>query len=688
MNDNQKSKEQLINELIQLRQEIIILKQAASDPAEMEQNNSIPTEDKEDWFRSLFEQSSDGIFYMDFDGKIAAVNSSFARLHGYTIEEILNMNISDLDCNESLELFPERFRRVIAGENLKFEVEHFHRDGHRIPLEVTSGIVSLGNEKYLMASHRDITERKQAAESLRVSEENFRILFDESPIPTILSELPSGKITFANKKISAILNLDPSELQGKTPNELGLLKNSEDQEKLTGMIAAHGYIDNVELDKDLPDGQIGTDLVFMRVVTINGKQHCLSVVHDISDRKKAEEALIRAKEKAEESDRLKSAFLANMSHEIRTPMNGILGFAELLKNPRLTGEEQNDYLNIIEKSGARMLNLINDLIDISKIESGQMKVSVSPFNLNSQTEFIYDFFQPVVVAKGLAFSINNGLSFNDSIIKSDNEKVNAILINLIKNAIKFTDKGAIDFGYVLRPSGKINSTQVLEFYVRDTGVGISPEQKAIIFERFRQGSESLNRNYEGAGLGLSIARSYVEMLGGEIRVESPPANHEETNGTVFYFTVPYVAEYEENELDVMAEQVSVHEAQFHDLRVLIAEDDDVSEMYLSRLLKPFSKDILKAKTGVDAVEACRNNPGLSLVLMDMKMPEMDGYEATRQIRHFNKDIIIIAQTAYAQTGDKEKALKAGCDDYIVKPVMKDILFDLLKKHSGKSGIKN
>ena len=245
------------------------------------------------------------------------------------------------------------------------------------------------------------------------------------------------------------------------------------------------------------------------------------------------EELKQAKEKAELSDKLKSAFLANMSHEIRTPMNGILGFAELLKRPKLTGEKQKEYIDIIEKSGARMLTLLNDIISISKIESGQIEVSASVTNVNEVTGYIYSFFKPEADSKGIEFICKTVLPENKSVIRTDREKLEAILINIVKNAIKFTHEGTVEFGYMKKNTD-------LEFFVRDSGEGIQPEQQKIIFERFRQGNESHSRHYQGAGLGLAISKAYVEILGGEIRVESEPGK-----GSVFYFTIPYVHDQQE-----------------------------------------------------------------------------------------------------------------------------------------------
>jgi len=382
--------------------------------------------------------------------------------------------------------------------------------------------------------------------------------------------------------------------------------------------------------------------------------------------------LIIAKEMAEENNRLKSAFLANMSHEIRTPMNGILGFAGLLLDPHLTGDEQQSYIHIIEKSGIRMLNIINDIVSISKVESGQTEICITETDINEKIEYISTFFRPEVEGKGMNIFFKTPLSGKEAIIKTDKEKIYAILSNLVKNAIKFTNTGTIELGYERKEN-------YLEFYVKDTGIGVSQVQKEFIFERFRQGSESLTRNYEGAGLGLSISKAYVEMLGGKIWVDS-----EVGKGSIFYFTIPY--NYEPEEKDLLENVISVEDSynqidpEVSGLKILIAEDEEISEILIKKLVERCGKEVLIARTGVEAVEICRNNPDLDLVLMDIKMPYMDGYEATRQIRQFNKVVIIFAQTAFALSGDREYAIEAGCNDYISKPYGQYLLFTLMKKY--------
>jgi CheY-like chemotaxis protein len=348
-------------------------------------------------------------------------------------------------------------------------------------------------------------------------------------------------------------------------------------------------------------------------------------------------------------------------------MNGILGFTELLKTPNLSSDDQQDFIQTIQISGARMLSTINSIVDVAKIESGLIKVEIEETNINEKIEFIYKFFKPEVEIKGLQFLVKNSLASKEVIIKTDNEKVYGILTNLVKNAIKFTYEGSIEIGYEKKGA-------FLEFFVKDTGVGIPKNQKELIFERFRQGSESNNRGYEGSGLGLSIAKTYVEMLGGRIWVES-----EEGKGSTFYFTIPYNAVSEEKIEIKNAISAEHKEVQLKKLKILIVEDDEISYSLLKRMLQKISKEVLHAITGVEAIEACRNNPDLDLVLMDVKMHDMDGYEATRQIRQFNKDVVIIAQTAFAFSGDRETAIEAGCNDYISKPINSTFLYELIKK---------
>jgi len=389
---------------------------------------------------------------------------------------------------------------------------------------------------------------------------------------------------------------------------------------------------------------------------------------DITERKLAEVELLKAREHAEESDRLKSAFLANMSHEIRTPMNAILGFAELLKIPGLTGDQQQEYIGIIKKSGDRMLNIINNIVDISKIESGQMTHNVTETDINETLEFVYNFFEPEAKSKGVELLITHKLPADRAIIETDREKIYAILTNLIKNAIKFSDTGTIRIGTQLKG-------RFLEFFVTDKGIGIPYSRQHAIFERFIQADISDKRAFQGAGLGLSISKAYAEMLGGKIWVESL-----EGEGATFYFSIPYKTKKELNAGVWYVDPAEVNFQESKKLKVLVVEDDEISQRLVNLAVGKISKEILNVNSGIAAVEVCRKTPDIDLILMDIKMPIMDGYETTELIRRFNKETVIIAQTAFGLSGDKEKAIAAGCNDYIAKPLNIAMLTKLIQTH--------
>jgi len=580
-------------------------------------------------------------------------------------------------------------------------LELLKESGIDIPFIITSGTIGedvaveamkAGANDYIMkdnlqrllpAIERELRESGNRAEKKR-AEEDLRILsraVEQSPASIIITDT-EGKIKFVNSKFTEVSGYTPDEVVGQNPRILKSGEMSQDYYKEMWQSISLGNEWNGEFHNKKKNGELHWELVSISPIfdTTGVITHFLAVKEDITNRKNTEQELINAKEKAEESERLKSAFLANMSHEIRTPMNGILGFAGLLKEPNLTGAEQQEYINIIEKSGVRMLNIINNIVDISKIEAGLMDVQMKESNVNEQIEYIYTFFKPEVESKGMRLYYKNGLPFKEAIIRTDKEKVYSILTNLVKNAIKYTYEGSIEFGYKIVET--IHELPLLEFYVKDTGIGIPKERQKAVFERFIQADIADKMARQGAGLGLTIAKSYIEMLGGEIWIES-----EEGIGTTFYFTLPYNTEHEEKKVAgkfVPAEDVENQIIpKVSKLKLLIAEDDETSEKLISITVSMFSKEILEARTGNEAIEICRTNPDLDLILMDIQLPDLNGHEATRQIRQFNKDVIIIAQTAFGLFGDREKAIEAGCNDYISKPINKDEFLALIQKYFKK-----
>ena len=415
-----------------------------------------------------------------------------------------------------------------------------------------------------------------------------------------------------------------------------------------------------------PDIPVCLGSVIFPVFISNHKLEYIVVMHeDITIRVLAEEELIKAKNKAEEADRLKSAFLANMSHEIRTPMNGILGFAELLKNPELSGEKQAKYIGIIEQSGVRLLNIINDLINISKLESGLMEISITEVNINEQIHFVYDFFELEAERKGLYIKSHCPEISAEALIYTDKEKFLAILTNLTKNALKFTKKGGIEIGYKNNNDGYL-------FFVKDTGIGIAESQQKIIFDRFVQADHPDNEVNEGSGLGLSITKAFVEMLGGKIWVES-----EKGKGTQFFFTLPH----SKKELVYSDDEPSFKQdakEQILDITILAVEDDETSLIFLSHVLDGYCKKVILARNGQEAYDICCKSPEIDLVLMDIKMPGMSGLEAAKLIKETRPALPIIAQTAYALEIEKA-AYKEVFNDYVTKPIRIDLLKNAINK---------
>ncbi len=396
----------------------------------------------------------------------------------------------------------------------------------------------------------------------------------------------------------------------------------------------------------------------------------LGVTRDISIRKKYEQELIRAKEKAEENDRLKSAFLANMSHEIRTPMNGILGFADLLKTRELDPKTINLYINAIDISGRRMLNTLNDLMDISKIEAGLVELKFSEFDLNKTLEHQQLLYKTEASKKGIQIKY---LAYNVGpfLVNTDQLKLCAILGNLIKNAIKYTDNGSIEFGY-------LEKENTLEFFIKDTGIGIPKDAQDKIFERFVQANQDYTKQTDGSGLGLSISRSYANALGGKIWVES-----EEGIGSTFYFTIPYIIKSQNSnkKKDALSGKKSspiLNQYKYKGKSMLIIDDDEVSQKLLYEIFKESFGNITVANNGYKAIDLC-DKENFDVILMDIKMPGLNGIETTREIRKKNKESIIIAQSAFPSDKNHEDALACGCNAYFMKPIIKKELFDFLEK---------
>lgn len=385
---------------------------------------------------------------------------------------------------------------------------------------------------------------------------------------------------------------------------------------------------------------------------------------DITERTKMMEELLHAKIKAEESDKLKTAFINNISHEIRTPVNSILGFGQLLSESELTEIERKVYFDIIQKSSNRLLNTVSDYIDMARIVTGTMEVHKTDFLMLPLFNEIYENTKPLCADKLIGFEIVLPSDASDLTLFSDRAIIQKIMHVLLDNALKFTEQGSIQCGY------RCNSND-LEFFVKDTGCGIAPDKLEHIFYMFSQEDLSSNRGHEGSGLGLTIAKGFVNLLGGTMTVTSDKAK-----GSSFQFTIPYLVS---NKVEV--EPIQTNSTSTNKPLVLIAEDEESNFLYLEALLNMMNCDYIHASNGAEAVEICQQNNAINLILMDIKMPIMNGLEATDLIHEFRPNLPIIATTAYAQTGDEQRFLAAGCNGYLPKPIKKDILLQIIQKYT-------
>ena len=492
----------------------------------------------EEKYRAIFENVQDVFFQTDLTGIICEVSPSIKHFSDFKREEVIGTPVSNLYYYpDEREILMDTILKNGVLRDYELRLRTRHDEMMYVSLNATLVTDANGRPTHVDGALRDVTERKLAEEKARKVGEHYQAIIENAPDGIVLLNKmgdfkyisPAGKKMFGYA-IGEEIKGNPAEFTH--PDDLPMVLSN-----LGRLISDPSYIPTMQyrfLDKK--GDWIWIEITMSNLLADPSVESIVINFRDIADRKQAEEELVKAKEKAEESDRLKSAFLANMSHEIRTPMNGILGFADLLKEPDLTSEMRHEYIGIIESSGARMVNIINDIIDISKIESGQMKLVISATNLNQQLDYIYNFLKPEAEKKGLQIFYNKVTPSQNEIFQTDREKIYAVFINLVKNAIKFTKTGSVEFGYVHVESvyaKSLQQPQSLLFFVKDTGIGVRADQKEFIFERFRQGNETLNKSYEGAGLGLSISKAFIEMLGGKIWVES-----EVGKGSTFYFTLP------------------------------------------------------------------------------------------------------------------------------------------------------
>lgn len=499
---------------------------------------------------------------------------------------------------------------------------------------------------------------------LNENEDIYKQLYEFSLIPILIHDMDMN-ILDANQMASEEFGYSKEELLSMKVFELHTESELEHSAKVLEKMKHKNKL-SVETSFKRKDGsEFYAEATPCRFV-IGGKSLIHVYIQNITQRKEDEIMLVRAIERAEESDRLKSEFLANMSHELRTPLNAILGFAQFLKDKDKTEEEIDRYSDIIINSGQHLLALLNDIIDISLIEAGKLKITKTHFELNNLLISLYNFFHSYLVSvKKFKVVLKLDIPENDRYIISDKTRIRQILTNLIGNAIKFTDHGEVEFGY------KIIDNRI-NFFVKDTGKGISDDNKELIFERFRKAGDTKDKLYGGTGLGLSIAKSCTDILGGDIWFES-----KENVGSTFFFVIKY--EEGTKSENILTKENSV-DYNFNNELVLIAEDDSYNFEFLDKILNENNLNTIRTVTGRETIAKVIENDNIRLILMDIKMPDLSGITATEEIKKLRPEIPVIAQTAFAYNSDKEDILNAGCVEYLSKPIESNRLLRLIDKY--------
>ena len=627
---------------------------------------------KEQDFRILSSLTTDAASVLSFnlDGTFKREWLSDSLLHtvGYLPEEIDSFEKwAKIIHPDDILPYKEAVERIMQGQKVSLDFRILGKDGKLFWVNNTvfPEYDESGRPVRLISALKDITTEKEAEIALNYQRNLLDTIINIAPVGIWLSK-PDGSYPIINKNFSDLIGYGTS-MFSMTPEELEHCRKSDD--------VALKSDEPIETEEEITftDGNKHTIKVFKRrVFDVNGSVlGVLGISTDISERKRYERALVDALEKAEESDRLKSAFLANMSHEIRTPLNGIIGFSKYLRNfPDTSREETLKFLNIICNSADHLLNLINDIIDISKIEVGQLKITAESINLNALLNEIYTFYysaNPDLSKRGVSFRITTSLSDAESSIVVDKVRLRQILNNLIGNALKFTREGSVEYGYELT-----TDKNYVRFFVRDTGIGIPKDKADLIFQRFRQADVDITKKFGGTGLGLAISKSLVELMGGNIWVDSQPEI-----GSTFYFTLPFIkTAIPVAKSDTQFEFKDVME-KLKGKRILIAEDDANSLFYLKTVLQNAGIVCLEALNGRDAVNLFLKNPDVDLILMDLKMPELSGFEAIKEIRRVNPKIPIVVQTAHVFNDEKVLCSAMGCDNFISKPVDVNVLFGAL-----------
>jgi len=600
----------------------------------------------------------------DTDEPIGKGDMFFAKRERETHAENPNWHTFGEVCRDSDEIVLQ------TGKTTQFD-EFGNVKGNFLFLDVIK--TPFRNEKGeligVVGTARDVTENKKAEYKLKESEANLKAIIENS-----LENIWSINVKYEIQYINAVFARSFEDIFGiklnagtnvidVLPEPLKPIWKERYDRALGG--EQFDFQDKI----DIGEASVFVYIAMNPIIVDNMIMGVSIFGRDITERVLAEEKLVKAKEKAEQSDRLKLAFINNISHEIRTPLNGILGFGHVLAEPGLSENERQDYYQVLQESSNRLMQTITDFIDISMLASGTMEVNKSKVNLKVLMDAMHQKVLNLCSKKKIAVEPVIPDNEDEKMLYTDGELLRKALGHLIDNSAKFTVEGSIRFGYNY-------GQEDITFFVSDTGAGISGDKLTNIFNVFTQGDTSISRGYEGTGLGLSIIKGIVTLLGGKIRVES-----EVKKGTTIFFTIPN----QTVELKTIGFQPPLFHGAFSGKPlILIAEDDEPNYFYIRMVLEKSGYATIRSTNGAETVTMCSQNPDVSLVLMDIKMPVMNGIEATKAIREFDLDLPIIAITAYAQSGDENHIMNAGCSGYLSKPVKREELLQLLSKFLIKS----
>ena len=621
---------------------------------------------------NLFENISEPIAIVNRESKIIRINRKFIELFKLSHEEAIGKKISQLFCktNKKDQKPNSRLDTLISSEFIHHIC--FNEVNELVVRIQTSPIISKKKKIGAYKIFHDITEQTLSSQIIEQTRQTIRNIFDAAPNPIAVIS-PEGDILDYNKASLELFGYSPKDIT--YPMNCFDIVSEKDKQRVHRAfrtIIKKGFLKNILIHLVKKDSTEFPAEISARLMNNQkpGTGNLVAIATDITERVNYEKKLREAREKAIESDKLKSAFLANMSHEIRTPMNAIIGFSKLLSAGNISESENELYIEIIKNTGNTLLNIIDDIIDIAKIEAGQIQIHKTETAVNKILHELHAFFEKERKRHGksrlkLILSISEP-DQNFAII-TDPMRFRQIMSNLLSNGIKFTEKGDIHFGYTI-----LNNKQ-MQFFVRDTGIGIPPNKTDIIFERFRQIEISESKKFAGTGLGLAITKNLLKLLGGKIWVES-----EKGKGSCFYFTLPF-QRVEKSELYSSIKSPEISGQNFEGKVILLVEDNELNVKLLEKLLEPTKVKVIWARDGNPSIDICKSDQQVDLILMDIQMPEMDGYQATKIIKDIRPQVPVIAQTAYAMTGEREKILAAGFDEYLSKPIQIKELLQLLNK---------